>query len=421
MVDNLFCHADPAESWLLELVDSLGFMLMEPLGDLRYRVVGKTPDWFKNIFGPESLCGDELTLENLSPFAEHFGPVAEQFWRETSSPSLKSGPWTESDSAGQEFSLELVALMVAGRPTMLLQLLGRDHAEKREILQHLREKGLDYEVLFKTQRALRIAHDLLLVKQRKLKEDLAAAAEIQRRFLPTDMPRVRNVNTAFKFRPCSSIAGDMFNVLELDEDHIAIFLFDVSGHGAPAAMMAVSVCQMLQPHSGFVVQCRADAPHGRSITPPRRVLENLDLEFPLERFDKYFTIFYGILDRSSNLLTYSNAGHPMPLVVHQDGSIDALEEGGTIIGLGGIVPFEQGQILLKTGDKLVLFSDGLTEFENESGDCYGMDRLKKTIVEHHREPVVQLLESVQNSLSDFAGAIRPQDDMSLLGLEITQE
>ncbi len=421
MVDNLFCHADPAEPWLFELVDSLGFMVMEPVGDLRYRIHGKIPDWFKNIFGPESLSRDELSLENLSPFAEHFGPVAEHFWSETSSSSLKSGPWTESDGTGQEFSLELIALRVAGRPAMLLQLLGRDHAEKREILQHLREKGLDYEVLFKTQRALRIAHDLLLVKQRKLKEDLAAAAEIQRRFLPTDMPSVRNVSTAFKFRPCSSIAGDMFNVLELDDDHIAIFLFDVSGHGAPAAMMAVSVCQMLQPHSGFVVQCRAGAPDGRSITPPRQVMDNLDLEFPLERFDKYFTIFYGILDRRNNLLTYSNAGHPMPLVVHQDGSIDSLDEGGTIIGLGGIVPFEQGHIFLKTGDKLVLFSDGLTEFENESAGCYGMDRLKETIEKHHKEPIGQLLESIQDSLMDFAGASRPQDDISLLGLEITGE
>ena len=415
----MFCHTDPAEPWLLELVDSLGFMVLEPTGDLRYRVVGKIPNWFTNIFGSESLSHDELSLEGLSPFAEHFGPVAEQFWSETPASSLKSGPWTETDGMGQEFSLELTALTVAGKPMLLLHLLGRDHAEKREILQHLREKGLDYEVLSKTQRALRIAHDLLLVKQRKLKEDLAAAAEIQRRFLPTDMPNIRNVSTAFKFRPCSSIAGDMFNVLELDDDHIAIFLFDVSGHGAPAAMMAVSVCQMLQPHSGFVVQCRVDAPDGRSITPPRQVLDNLDLEFPLERFDKYFTIFYGILDRRSNLLTYSNGGHPMPLVIHRDGSIESLDEGGTIIGLGGIVPFEQGQIFLKTGDKLVLFSDGLTEFENDKLGCYGMERLMETLAEHHKEPIGQLLESVQDSLTDFAGSTKPQDDISLLGLEIT--
>lgn len=420
-MDDIFCHTNPAQQWLTELIESLGFILMEPMGDSRYRVHGKAPEWFTNLFGSESFGACEVSLEQLSPFAEHFGPLAEQFWADSSVSPLKSGPWIETDADGQEYSLELVALNVNDRPTMLLQLLGQDHTEKRLILQHLREKGLDYEVLFKTQRALRIAHDLLLVKQRKLKEDLAAAAEIQRRFLPRDMPRVRNVNIAFKFKPCSSIAGDMFNVFELDDHNMAIYLFDVSGHGAPAAMMAVSVCQMLQPHSGFVIRCRADAPHAKKIIPPQEVLDNLDLEFPLERFDKYFTIFYGILDCRTNLLTYCNAGHPMPIVLHEDGSFDSLDKGGTIIGLGGLVPFEQGQIVLRTGDKIILYSDGLTEFEDEKGDSFGMERLRESLVRHRGESINQLLESIQNSLIDFAGDSKPQDDISLLGLEIEPE
>lgn len=421
MVDNVFCHREMNEPVLSDVFEALGFMVMEPLGSSRYRLIGKAPDWFPGIFGTKSLEGDEIGLENISPFTEHFGPVAEQFWSGGDVEPLKSGAWVEIDEKGNEVNLELVAMNLKGKPVLLLQLLGQDHAEKRELLQRFREKGLDYEILFKTQRALRIAHDLLLVKQRKLKEDLAAAAEIQRRFLPRDMPHARNVRLAFKFRPCSSIAGDMFNVVELDEDNIAIYILDVSGHGAPAAMMAVSVCQMLQLHSGLILRPKPHDPNAKSIVSPNEVLDNLDLEFPIERFDKYFTMFYAVLNCNENLLTYSNAGHPLPIIVHRDGALGVLDKGGTIIGLGGLIPFEQGQARLEAGDKILLYSDGVTELENGNGEAYGMERLQQALVEHHTQPVDQLLDSIQNHLTNFLGNAKPQDDISLLGLEITAD
>ncbi len=415
----MFCQKNLNGELLPALLEALGFMVMEPCGGSQYRLVGKIPAWFAESFNVEPLEGGELDLASLFAFVEHFGPIAEEYWIEGASAPLKSGAWMETDINGKEIGLELLALTVEGRNLLVLQLLGQDHDEKKRILQHLRDKGLDYEVLSKTQRALRIAHDLLLVKQRRLKEDLAAAAEIQRRFLPRDMPHLKNVNIAFKFNPCSSIAGDMFNVLELDNDNVGIYLFDVSGHGAPAAMMAVSICQMLQPHSGLIMRCEASAPNARAIISPRDVLDSLDLEFPLERFDKYFTIFYGVLDIRTNILTYSNAGHPMPLVIHQDGTADALDQGGTIIGLGGVVPFEQGQAQLRKGDKIILYSDGLTEFENASGESFGLERFKHLLTQNRSQKVDEFLDSIQKSLVDFAGNVKPQDDMSLLAIEIT--
>lgn len=417
--DTRFPQKEMTEPVLFDLLETLGFMVMEPSSDNRLRVLGRIPSWFTATFGSEAFDNNEIVLENISPFVDHFGPLAHQHWTDSSLGILKSGPWVETDSDGREINLELLALNLNGKPTLLLQLLGQEYFEKRELLQRFREKGLDYEILFKTQRALRLAHDLLLVKQRKLKEDLAAASEIQRRFLPRDIPKIRNVKIAFKFRPCSSIAGDMFNVVELDDHNIGLYLFDVSGHGAPAAMMAVSVSQVLQPHSGFIIRNQTGQSNKTKVISPREVMDNLDLEFPMERFDKYFTIFYGILNCNDNILTYSSAGHPFPLIVRGDGSLDFMDKGGTIIGLGGMIPFEQGEKHLERGDKIILYSDGLTEFENAQKECFGMDRLKKVLISHYDRPVDQLLDYVQASLVDFAGHSKPQDDISLLGLEIT--
>lgn len=413
------CHETMNESLFTELLESLGFLVMERLSDATYKVLGQVPDWFTQVFHQYLLPQFTLVPDDLSPFIENFLPIAEQFWLECSSEIMKSGPWTETDASGTEHYLELSAVCLSHKNLLLLQILGRDYQEKQDLLQLCRDNSLDYEILFKTQQALRRAHELLLVKQKQLDEDMAAAAEIQRRFLPRDVPRKKGIQIASKFNPCMSIAGDMFNVVPLDEDHVAIYILDVSGHGAPAAMLAVSVCQMLQPHSGILMSRDAGEPLPTTILSPREVLEVLDGEFPIERFDKFFTIFYGVLNCHQGLLTYSNAGHPQPILLHPDGSMDFLDKGGTIIGMGGIIPFEQEERYLEEGDKIILYSDGVTELEDENNNQFGMERLRGLLNDSRKQSIATLLDTIHLSLMEYVGPVGPQDDLSLFGIEIT--
>lgn len=391
---------------------------MERLSDGQFRVCGVLPEWFPRIFNQYTNGGQHLSPETLSPFIENFFPIADQFWRENSSGILKSGPWTESDGLGQEHHFELSVLNIGNSKVLLLQILGEEFEEKQDLLQRCREQGLDYEILHRTQKALKAAHDLVLEKQRQLSEDMEAAAEIQRRFLPREAPRIKGIWIASKFQPCMMIAGDMFDVLPLDETHLGIYILDVSGHGASAAMLAVSVCQMMQPNSGILMKKTSGGSGFGSICSPSEVLQALDLEFPIERFDKYFTMFYGVLNCKDGVLNYSNAGHPQPVVLRPDGTMNFLDKGGTIVGLGGIIPYEEERINLHRGDKIIFYSDGVTELQSPRGDLFGMERFGHLIQEARNQSIADTLETIHSSLMEFVGPHGPQDDLSLLGIEI---
>jgi len=395
-----------------------GYLVMERLGNGRFRLAGSIPEWFTNIFDPDMTRVGEFSPETMSPFVENFFPLAEQFWREKASKILRSGPWTESDPSGQDYHFEMSALNIGHRKILLLQVLGEEFEEKQDILQRCREQGLDYEILHRTQKALKAAHELVLEKQRQLSEDMEAAAEIQRRFLPREAPRIKGLAIASKFQPSLLIAGDMFDVIPLDETHLGIYILDVSGHGASAAMLAVSVCQMMQPNSGILMKKKSGGSRLGSICPPSEVLQALDLEFPIERFDKYFTMVYGVLNCRDGELTYSNAGHPQPILLHLDGTMKLLEKGGTIVGLGGIIPYEEERISLHRGDKIILYSDGVTELQNPQGNLFGMERFTHLVQKAAKQSIKDALETIHSSLMEFAGHHGPQDDLSLLGMEI---
>jgi sigma-B regulation protein RsbU (phosphoserine phosphatase) len=224
--------------------------------------------------------------------------------------------------------------------------------ETQDKIKGLEIGGVDYitkpfdrgEVLarVRTQLKLRSLMKEILEKQKRLDEDLRAAAAIQASLLPQQLPELDGFACAWKFVPCDLMGGDIFNILPLDEEHLAIYMVDVSGHGVPAAMVTVSVSQMLQAHGGCLKR-KIDVPPYYKIASPQKVLQALDREYPLERFNKYFTIVYLIVDVVRGRVVYSNAGHPAPLLLHGDGRLDSLDKGGTIIGLNGLVPFEQEQ------------------------------------------------------------------------------
>ncbi|HQN17982.1 MAG TPA: SpoIIE family protein phosphatase [Syntrophobacteraceae bacterium] len=256
----------------------------------------------------------------------------------------------------------------------------------------------------------------LLEKQRRLEEDLKAAAGIQKSLLPAKVPSIQNVSVVWRFQPCDLIGGDIFNVCRLDQDSMGIYMIDVSGHGVPASLVTVSVSQMLHPESGYLKRIRSDS-SGVEIVSPAEVLVALDREYPLERFDKFFTIVYMVLDTHRELLRYCSAAHPPPVLLRTGGGLELLDKAGTIIGLGGVVPFEEEEIRLAAGDKLILYTDGVLECQNEQGDFYGESRFHSLLQELRDHSVDQILDGVLDSLTAFAGGLSFQDDVSLLGVE----
>lgn len=284
------------------------------------------------------------------------------------------------------------------------------------------------DVLFKLENETKIrqlqnqilrAHDTLIETRAELQASFESAAYIQRSLLPQRPPEVQHFQFSWHFLPCDhqSVGGDLFNVMQLDEHHLAAYVLDVSGHGFPAAMVTVSISQSLSPKTGQVVkQGIDDAPYYR-ISTPGEVLGYLNNEYPLERFEKFFTMCYAVFDMRTGLVRYSNAGHPLPVLIRREGSVVSLTERGTIIGLLDS-PYPEGEILLRPGDRLFFYTDGIIEYQNGEGEFFGEERLYNQLSESIEHPLNNACSEIIDALTDFAdGLTTLQDDITLLGVE----
>jgi phosphoserine phosphatase RsbU/P len=194
--------------------------------------------------------------------------------------------------------------------------------------------------------------------QRQMAEELATAARYVQSQLP--QPLTGKVNACWKFVPSSQLAGDMFGYHWIDDDHFAVYLLDVSGHGVGSALLAVSAGNLLAnrslPDTDF--------------TDPGRVLKRLNDVFQMDRQnEKYFTIWYGVYHAPSRILKFSNAGHPAPLVV-SDGTWTALESSSFAVGMVPEWDFETETRMIAEGETLLVFSDGVFEIEMADGGMW---------------------------------------------------
>ncbi|MFA6411490.1 MAG: SpoIIE family protein phosphatase [Syntrophales bacterium] len=311
-------------------------------------------------------------------------------------------------------------------PVIFLSALG----ETRDKIRGLEIGGADYitkpfdkgEALARVRTHLKIsrltkevmaANRELVEKQQRLDEDLQAAAGIQQSLLPQLLPTTAALDMAWKYIPSQAIGGDIFNVFPLDGDgeRLAFYMLDVSGHGVPSALVTVSVSQSLQPQSGRIIKNK------NNFASPAEVLTALDREYPLERFDKYFTMVYGIIAAGEGVLTYSSAGHPPPVLLHEGAPYDLLGKGGSIIGLGGDVPFEEETVSLTPGDKLILYTDGVSECQDAQGVFYGEQRFYQRLENLKKKPISAMMEEIVKDIDVFLSGLQPQDDIALLGIE----
>jgi len=264
----------------------------------------------------------------------------------------------------------------------------------------------------------------LMAKQERIEEDLAAAAEIQRSLLPRKPGDYGPLEIDWMFQPSSQIGGDIFNVIRLADHLWAIYTLDISGHGVPAAMVAVSVYQALQPGSGFLTRPDTRMAQGQSPRRPAEVLKALDAGYPFERFSNFFTMVYLILDTERRTLAYSNAGHPRPVVLRRDGRVKLLKRGGPFIGLVGIrLPeenedFMEEQLAFNPGDKLFLYTDGLNEYMNPEGDMFGNQRLHALLKDHAGEKLSATIAAFRSFWLGFGRGAPPADDVTLVGIEL---
>jgi len=260
-------------------------------------------------------------------------------------------------------------------------------------------------------------HNLLRRTNSAVTEYRQSAAQIQKSLLPSHLPETRNLKFDWRFLPCETVGGDLFNVAQISEDTVMVYLVDVSGHGISAAMVTVAVHQTLSLPTGRVVKKRIETPPYYRIPPPSEVLAELDEAYPFERFEKFFTITYLLINIRTGKLLYSNGGHPPPILVEASGSLQRLDHGGPIIGMGTSASFTCGELQMNPGDRIYLYSDGITEYTDENGDMYGEERFCIDLRALKERPLSVCCEKIIEHLFAFGQDAPQKDDVTLLGIE----
>lgn len=276
------------------------------------------------------------------------------------------------------------------------------------------------ERIIHLERKLAAQNKVLSRVNERMAHDLDAAAKLQQSLLPSDLPASPGVHFAWHFEPCDELAGDIFNVLQLDERHYALYLLDVTDHGVAAALLAVTLSQLLTTRdlrSSFLVT-QDNSNGARIVTPPGEVAERLNRRFPMEtQGGHYFTMIYAVLDAETGFLRYANAGHPLPILLRRDCSPQQLPGGSLPIGMFPQAEFGEGFLQLEPGDRVYLYSDGMTDVVNSRNEMLEMNGFVQLIERHRSSPLDVGVAACVDSLKRWCESMPLADDVSLLAFE----
>lgn len=263
----------------------------------------------------------------------------------------------------------------------------------------------------------------------QLRLDLEAAARIQQAYLPQLTPTYDDYAFAWKYQPCEQLAGDNLNIMDLSENDIGFYVLDVSGHGVRAALLSVAINHLLAPSQDETSVVNrpnrkrtSDSEPQFLVTSPKDVAEKLNKHFVFSA-GQFFTIFYGVLDCRQKICRYVSTGHPPPLHLTGDGTVNRLESSGLPIGLfqhGDIEhePYEERTVKLKSGDRLYVYSDGVVEARHTVKGEFGLQRLADTLRESRKSPVHESVDAVLASVNEWVEGAPLADDFSIVGLEV---
>ena len=275
--------------------------------------------------------------------------------------------------------------------------------DKLEIVARIRYHSNAYILRLQRDEAFTVLEE----QQRVIAQELAEAAAYVRSLLPAPMPSDSAIPADWRFITSSSLGGDSFGYHWLGPDQLAIYLLDVCGHGVGAALLSVSAINTIRnstlPDTDFSI--------------PSQVLNGLNRAFPMEKQDgKYFTIWYGVLNRETRELKYASGGHPPAIVVSASGEVRRLDLPGLMIGAFSFATYSDSSVVLEPGSNLFVYSDGCYE-------VFGADKQMMTLDEFcgilagsrqgHDE-----LDQIVNKVQEWQHRPEFDDDFSLMKLQV---
>lgn len=260
-----------------------------------------------------------------------------------------------------------------------------------------------------THLVLRGIREQLAQQLQTIQKELETARQIQLSILPTEIPQVGSLDIAARYIPMTSVAGDFYDFITVDEKRLGIFVADVSGHGMPAALIA----------SMLKIALAAQVAHADD---PAQVLSGLNQALCGKFQHHYVTAAYVLVDLTKKTLTYAGAGHPPALLWNASSAgVRDVEENGLFLGKFPWATYSSLELPLKAGDWCLLYSDGIPETANRSEVEFGTERFRQVLVAEQWTSANQFADSLLEELSRWAArepGEEAADDVTMVAVHV---
>jgi phosphoserine phosphatase RsbU/P len=245
-----------------------------------------------------------------------------------------------------------------------------------------------------------------------IQSEMNTARQIQLSILPREIPAIKGLDISARYLPMTSVAGDFYDFIAIDEKRIGILVADVSGHGMPAALIS----------SMLKIALDGQTKHA---TDPARVLDGLNRALCGKFQGHFVTAVYVVVDTERECLLYAGAGHP-PLILmdHSTGEAHDFLENGLFLGYFPDASYTAMEIPFKAGDWGVLYTDGIPEMTDPSDEQFGLERLKQFLQDNHDLSAGQFVDALLDELSrwsDLASGREAEDDITLLAFHFERQ
>jgi sigma-B regulation protein RsbU (phosphoserine phosphatase) len=257
------------------------------------------------------------------------------------------------------------------------------------------------------QAALAIQNDLLqkeMVLRERLETEVQLARQIQQTFIPETLPHFTNWDLAARWKTARQVGGDFYDVFELPNNRLGLFIADVADKGVPAALFMALTRTLVR---AAVLE---------SASPADALCRVNELLLPDTKQGMFVTAVYAVLDMENHELTYVNAGHNPPLWIKCDGGVERLTRTGVALGASEEAKYSERVIHFDVDDSLLLYTDGLTESFDVDGEFFGEGRLMEAIQANLCSSASDLLDVVEAALLNFVQDMPPADDLTMLVL-----
>ncbi len=255
-----------------------------------------------------------------------------------------------------------------------------------------------------------VALEILFTNERRLlsiETELETARQIQSSILPTRVPELEHLRISASYHPMTAVAGDFYQFIRSDSNHLGVLVADVSGHGIPAALIS----------SMIKVAMQSVTVHAHD---PAQVLAGLNRILASEAQGQFASAAYVWIDTESRNALYSAAGHP-PLLCWRNtrGEMQRIESNGLLFGVGPDSQYPVCRVPLERSDRFLLYTDGVTETENAAGEAFGDRQLEQVVRNNRSRPAAELSHQVLSELQRWrSAAVKQQDDITLIVVDV---